>query len=95
MIEEVRFAETSLLEGEGFEPSAPPGEGIFETAPEPGDEKPARQPEWDFDDRHGQVYRALARLALAMISTPGHRLPEGVNARPSAADRQMEGTTEL
>jgi hypothetical protein len=42
MIEEVRFAETSLLEGEGFEPSVPPGEGIFETAPEPGDEKPAR-----------------------------------------------------
>src|SRR5256714_3499259 len=33
-----------------------------------------------------------ARLAPAMISTPGHRLPECANARPSAADRQMEGT---
>jgi 1,4-dihydroxy-2-naphthoyl-CoA synthase len=38
----VRFAPDSLLGGEGFEPSVPPGEGIFETAPEPGDDKPAR-----------------------------------------------------
>ena len=37
------FADSSL-EGEGFEPSVPPrrGQHFFETAPEPGDDKPAR-----------------------------------------------------
>ena len=29
-------------------------------------------PEWDFDDPPGEVYPDGARLALAMISTPGH-----------------------
>ena len=49
----------SPLEGEGFEPSVPRrGQHFFETASEPGDDKPARQPQPDFDDRQGQVYRA-------------------------------------
>jgi hypothetical protein len=33
LIEEVRFAADSLLEGTGFEPSVPRRDGIFETAP--------------------------------------------------------------
>jgi hypothetical protein len=33
----------SPLEGDGFEPSVPRrGQHFFETAPEPGDDKPAR-----------------------------------------------------
>jgi hypothetical protein len=39
---EVGFAADSLLEGEGFEPPFPRRDSIFETAPEPGDDKPAR-----------------------------------------------------
>jgi len=46
----------SLLEGDGFEPSVPRRDSIFsKTVLEPGDNKPARQPEPDFDDRQGLV----------------------------------------
>jgi hypothetical protein len=38
----VEFARDSPLEGEGFEPPVPRRDSIFETAPEPGDDKPAR-----------------------------------------------------
>jgi hypothetical protein len=42
LIEEVRFARDSPLEGAGFEPSVPRSEQhFFETAPEPSDDKPA------------------------------------------------------
>src|SRR6516162_406970 len=54
-----RFAIDSPLEGDGFEPSVPPvGDAIFWDPPEPGDDKLARLPEPDSDDRQGRVYRA-------------------------------------
>ena len=39
---EVKFVTDSPLEGEGFEPPVPRRDSIFETALEPGDDKPAR-----------------------------------------------------
>src|SRR6516164_6587441 len=54
-----RFAIDAPLEGDGFEPSVPPvGDAIFWDPPEPGDDKLARLPEPDSDDRQGRVYRA-------------------------------------
>jgi hypothetical protein len=47
-----QFAADSPLEGDGFEPSVPrSGQHFFETSPEPGDDKPARSPELDFDSQ--------------------------------------------
>ena len=37
-----KFARDSAPEGAGFEPPVPRRDSIFETAPEPGDDKPAR-----------------------------------------------------
>ena len=68
-------AETDwLLEGGGFEPTVPPeGQRFFETAPESGDDKPARYPVPVLTIDKGRFTLRRARLAPAMISTPGHR----------------------
>jgi len=63
----------SPLGGDGFEPSVPRrGQHFFETAPEPGDDKPAGNQNRILTIDTGRFTVRRARLAPAMISTPGH-----------------------
>ena len=64
----------SLLEGAGFEPSVPRRDNIFRRPPQ----KPATTNRPDSQNRiltidKGRFIVRQARLAPAMISTPGHR----------------------
>src|SRR6516162_3551859 len=73
-IEEVRFARDSPLEGTGFEPSVPAqGPAFFETAAELGDDELAASQSRILTIDKGRFTVRRARLAPAMISTPGHQ----------------------
>jgi hypothetical protein len=77
-------AADSLLEGTGFEHSVPPRRtAFFETAPEPGDDKSARWPELDFDDRRRPVYRALSQAG------PGNDINAGSPGFQKAPTRAL------
>jgi hypothetical protein len=74
MIKEVRFAPDSALEGDGFEPSVPRRGQHFSRPPR----NPARTNWPESQNRiltmdKGRFIVRRARLAPAMISTPGHR----------------------
>jgi hypothetical protein len=73
LIEEVRFAFDSLVEGAGFEPSVPRRGQHFSETPR----NPARTNRPGSENRiltidKGKFTMRRARLAPAMISTPGH-----------------------
>src|SRR5215472_12542589 len=61
-------------------------EPFFYTAPEPGDTKPPREPEPDFDDRQRQVYRAPSQAG------PGNDIYAG---SPSLQKAPTRGSASL